>query len=247
MSRLATDWAWKTNPGSSSLKLILLSMADRADEETLCYPSIDRLVADTCLNKKTVQAGILKLIELGFIRDTGERKGATGRVRVFALNVTENGNVPKIGNIPKNGVLNDPKNGIQNLSVNQLYNQEREKPAATAFSPSSKQKPDNQELTINSPLGGLGFMGKFPMHETWVPGDEFLRQSAIQGIILTTPPTEQELAEFRIYWQAEGKAFHQAQWEQKLARRIQQTRQGRSQVAEQVPHWNSPESWKEFL
>lgn len=38
MSRHATDWAWETDPGSSSLKLILLSMADRADEYNLCYP-----------------------------------------------------------------------------------------------------------------------------------------------------------------------------------------------------------------
>lgn len=52
MSRHATDWAWETDPGSSSLKLILLSMADRADEYNLCYPSIERLVKDTCLNKK---------------------------------------------------------------------------------------------------------------------------------------------------------------------------------------------------
>lgn len=56
MSRHATDWAWETDPGSSSLKLILLSMADRADEYNLCYPSIERLVKDTCLNKKTVVA-----------------------------------------------------------------------------------------------------------------------------------------------------------------------------------------------
>ncbi len=40
MSRHATDWAWETDPGSSSLKLILLSMADRADEYNLCYPTI---------------------------------------------------------------------------------------------------------------------------------------------------------------------------------------------------------------
>lgn len=40
MSRHATDWAWETDPGSSSLKLILLSMADRADEYNLCYQSV---------------------------------------------------------------------------------------------------------------------------------------------------------------------------------------------------------------
>ncbi|TKU19647.1 helix-turn-helix domain-containing protein, partial [Citrobacter sp. wls829] len=108
MSRHATEWAWKTNPGSSSLKLILLSMADRADEYNLCYPSIERLVTDTSLNKKTVQSGLISLIGMGLISDTGERKGATRRVRVFSLNIPKNGNVTNIGNIPKNGKLNDP-------------------------------------------------------------------------------------------------------------------------------------------
>jgi DNA replication protein DnaT len=93
MSRHATDWAWETDPGSSSLKLILLSMADRADEYNLCYPSIERLVKDTCLNKKTVQAGLISLMKMGLISDTGERKGATKRVRVFSLNITKNGNI----------------------------------------------------------------------------------------------------------------------------------------------------------
>ncbi|MCV5117067.1 primosomal protein, partial [Escherichia coli] len=79
--------------------------------------------------------------KMGLISDTGERKGATKRVRVFSLNITkkgnikgnlegcnepENGNVPEHGNIPKNGMLNDPKNGIQNQSYNQSFNQERE-------------------------------------------------------------------------------------------------------------------------
>ena len=68
MSRHATDWAWETDPGSSSLKLILLSMADRADEYNLCYPSIERLVKDTCLNKKTVQAGLISLMKMGLFQ-----------------------------------------------------------------------------------------------------------------------------------------------------------------------------------
>ncbi|MDY9077121.1 primosomal protein, partial [Escherichia coli] len=72
------------------------------------------------------------------ISDTGERKGATKRVRVFSLNITKNGNIkgnreggndtesgniPKNGmlNDPKNGMLNDPKNGIQNQSYNQSF------------------------------------------------------------------------------------------------------------------------------
>ncbi|AXZ02364.1 DnaT-like ssDNA-binding domain-containing protein [Escherichia coli] len=271
MSRHATDWAWETDPGSSSLKLILLSMADRADEYNLCYPSIERLVKDTCLNKKTVQAGLISLMKMGLISDTGERKGATKRVRVFSLNitkngnikgnreggnepengnVTENGNIPKNGmlNDPKNGMLNDPKNGIQNQSYNQSFNQERE--SRTKNGDSVPHDPDANNAVMNNfvPPGGPGQLGKFVMHEQWQPSDDFLRKSSLQGIYLDSLPTAQELAEFRIYWMAEGKAYHQAQWEQKLARRLQISRQKQSTLPDNnVPHWNSPEAWEDFL
>ncbi|HDW3682795.1 TPA: helix-turn-helix domain-containing protein [Escherichia coli] len=279
MSRHATDWAWETDPGSSSLKLILLSMADRADEYNLCYPSIERLVKDTCLNKKTVQAGLISLMKMGLISDTGERKGATKRVRVFSLNitkngnikgnreggnepengnVTENGNIPKNGmlndpkngmlNDPKNGMLNDPKNGIQNQSYNQSFNQERE--SRTKSGDSVPHDPGANNAVMNNfvPPGGSGQLGKFVMHEQWQPSDDFLRKSSLQGIYLDSLPTAQELAEFRIYWMAEGKAYHQAQWEQKLARRLQISRQKQSTLPDNnVPHWNSPEAWEDFL
>ena len=279
MSRHATDWAWETDPGSSSLKLILLSMADRADEYNLCYPSIERLVKDTCLNKKTVQAGLISLMKMGLISDTGERKGATKRVRVFSLNiikngnikgnreggnepengnVTENGNIPKNGmlndpkngmlNDPKNGMLNDPKNGIQNQSYNQSFNQERE--SRTKNGDSVPHDPGANNAVMNNfvPPGGPGQLGKFVMHEQWQPSDDFLRKSSLQGIYLDSLPTAQELAEFRIYWMAEGKAYHQAQWEQKLARRLQISRQKQSTLPDNnVPHWNSPEAWEDFL
>ncbi|EET8627873.1 primosomal protein [Escherichia coli] len=279
MSRHATDWAWETDPGSSSLKLILLSMADRADEYNLCYPSIERLVKDTCLNKKTVQAGLISLMKMGLISDIGDRKGATKRVRVFSLNitkngnikgnreggnepengnVTENGNIPKNGmlndpkngmlNDPKNGMLNDPKNGIQNQSYNQSFNQERE--SRTKNGDSVHHDPGANNAVMNNfvPPGGPGQLGKFVMHEQWQPSDDFLRKSSLQGIYLDSLPTAQELAEFRIYWMAEGKAYHQAQWEQKLARRLQISRQKQSTLPDNnVPHWNSPEAWEDFL
>ncbi|HAN5029015.1 TPA: primosomal protein [Escherichia coli] len=244
MSRHATDWAWETDPGSSSLKLILLSMADRADEYNLCYPSIERLVKDTCLNKKTVQAGLISLMKMGLISDTGERKGATKRVRVFSLNITKNGML----NDPKNGMLNDPKNGIQNQSYNQSFNQERESRTKTGDSVPHDPGANNAVMNNFVPPGGIGQLGKFVMHEQWQPSDDFLRKSSLQGIYLDSLPTAQELAEFRIYWMAEGKAYHQAQWEQKLARRLQISRQKQSTLPDNnVPHWNSPEAWEDFL
>jgi hypothetical protein len=128
MSRHAIDWVWKQDIKPATLKLLMLSIADRADEDNCAFPSIARLVKDTGLNNKTAQAGVNKLIEQGYVVDTGKRRGPTMRVRVLKilmLSVSEMEAQPSILNTPKNGHIsqdtppqspdckasNDPKNG----------------------------------------------------------------------------------------------------------------------------------------
>ncbi|XPV77719.1 MAG: helix-turn-helix domain-containing protein [Desulfovibrio sp.] len=107
MSVDAMQWAWKQNL-RPLCKLVLLSLADRADERHRCFPSAARLVEDTGANKKTVYAALSELREAGLIRETGERTGRTKQVRIYALvgvcgrekqtqkrNTTKNGTVPE--------------------------------------------------------------------------------------------------------------------------------------------------------
>lgn len=133
MSRIATDWAWNCKAPSSSAKLVLLAFADRADEHHQCYPSIERIVSDTGLNRKTIIKVIQTLETEGFISDTGERKGATQQVKVYRLNIAENstktGTVPKLEQFQKRNSTNitskesqfypsnSPKIGTQNQSI----------------------------------------------------------------------------------------------------------------------------------
>ncbi len=85
MSLDASRWACQQRCGKGVVKLVLMSMADRADEAHCCYPSIVRLVRDTELNRKTVQSAIAQLVKLGLIRDTGKRRGHTGKVKIYQL------------------------------------------------------------------------------------------------------------------------------------------------------------------
>ncbi|RSO00911.1 helix-turn-helix domain-containing protein [Acinetobacter pittii] len=92
MSLDATVWAWKkkftqAKGGSSPAlkKLVLLSMADRADEQHCCYPSSKRLADDCQINKKTLFKILDELCSEGLIFDTGERKGRTKQVIVYRL------------------------------------------------------------------------------------------------------------------------------------------------------------------
>lgn len=127
MSRKATDWAWRFPAPSSTVKLVLLALADRADEKSRCFPSIERLERDTGLNRKTIIKAIAKLCNAGALSDTGQRKGATQRVKVYRLN-TELETAPKTElfqkrNDSKNGTLNSTKNGTLNSTKNGTQNQ----------------------------------------------------------------------------------------------------------------------------
>ncbi|MGN2485539.1 helix-turn-helix domain-containing protein [Acinetobacter calcoaceticus] len=157
MSIDATRWSWTASVKTSAQRLVLLSLADRAGEEHTAWPSIDRLAADTMLDKKTVQKVILELIKLGLVCDTGERAGPTKRVRILKLNgvkgreeynqnldnsgskndTESRTNTPRSGNIkysqkrndsdngniPENGILNNPKNGTLNVPNFGVQNQ----------------------------------------------------------------------------------------------------------------------------
>ncbi len=77
---------------------------------------------------------------------------------------------------------------------------------------------DEPNVPIRAPSG------KFALYNNWQPDPDFLRQAALWGIALHEPVTHQELAAFIAYWQAEGRVFHQVQWQQKLARHLQVSR-----------------------
>lgn len=144
MSVCATMYVWKLTKEkvTSTEKLVLLSMADRANEAHECWPSKVRLAADTLLDLKTVKSAISKLVDKGILVDTGEKKGKLKRISVYKIigvdgreeahnpnrpnigtikNETEviNSNRPETGTInrPNIGTINRPKNGSLNLSV----------------------------------------------------------------------------------------------------------------------------------
>ncbi|WP_334354359.1 DnaT-like ssDNA-binding domain-containing protein [Enterobacter hormaechei] len=86
--------------------------------------------------------------------------------------------------------------------------------------------PDANNAMLNGYVapGGIGEFGKFQMHDNWKPDHQFTRRASQWGVNLKTEITPFELADFITYWKAEGKAFHHDQWQQKLARSVQQSR-----------------------
>lgn len=110
MSNEAITWALEQPVPKSSAKFVLVVMANLAGDNMTCWPSYKHLTDATAQDVKTVQAGLRRLREEGFITDTGERKGSTGQVIVYRLNTTEFGGVQPLAKTPEIP-CNTTKNG----------------------------------------------------------------------------------------------------------------------------------------
>ena len=85
MSNEAINWALAQQGLRSSEKFVLLVLANRANAEWLCWPSLAALQSDTCLNRKTIIAALERLSEHGLIIDNEERKGRTNQIIVYRV------------------------------------------------------------------------------------------------------------------------------------------------------------------
>lgn len=136
MSIRALSQAFDSLLGNSSLKSVVIALADRADDKTgLCFPSIADTIQRTELNRKTVIASMKFLRDRKIIVDTGMRVGTTKQIPVWKFSLdaltefsskkhAENGTgsesttgtVLSSGNIP---LLheNSPESGTRNHQV----------------------------------------------------------------------------------------------------------------------------------
>lgn len=109
MSNEAINWAFTQPIKHSTAKFVLVAMANHAgDGDWLAWPSVVSLTEATGQDRKTVLENLKRLTAMGYITDTGVRKGATKQVPVYRLNRdpkpveqyqkrddSENGTVPK--------------------------------------------------------------------------------------------------------------------------------------------------------
>jgi hypothetical protein len=107
MSVEAITWALGIKVDRSTAKFVLVAMANCANSDMTCWPSIQYLSDATCQDRKTVLENTKRLKEAGLIVDTDLRKGRTGQVVVYQLKNTENGTTkePRKRNSPENGTV----------------------------------------------------------------------------------------------------------------------------------------------
>jgi hypothetical protein len=155
MSLDATLSTWKLPKSlvTSTEKLFLLSCADRAGEEGECWPSIRRLAADTCMDRKTIIDVRQSCIQKGLLEYTGEKRGRTKSVEVMRLTYinqrgessTENGTPSNLSSTENGTAKQYRKRDTESLSNNLPYLKEKnlikkEKPTPIPTTQSSPKK-----------------------------------------------------------------------------------------------------------
>jgi hypothetical protein len=105
MSVEAITWALAQPVKQSSAKFVLVILANRADGDMICWPSMTDICKQTSQDRKTVLENMRRLRDSGFIEDTGIRKGSTGQVIVYRLKT------PEIGTVKEAQKRNGSENG----------------------------------------------------------------------------------------------------------------------------------------
>jgi hypothetical protein len=106
MSHKATNWAAELRGIPPMAKLVLLRLADRADEESgICYPSQRLIAAECCITERTVRNAITDLIACGLviIHTPSTAKGDSTRYRLTFATPPE----PHSGGEPHSGEEQD--------------------------------------------------------------------------------------------------------------------------------------------
>lgn len=107
MSVQAITWAYKQSVSSSGAKFLLVTLANYADADGVCWPGVSRLADDMSANRKSILKWTHELINLYLI--TVEKRGGFGAGRapnIYKLAFQQspgNGTLPQQS--PENGTL----------------------------------------------------------------------------------------------------------------------------------------------
>ncbi len=90
MSFKAMSWATSIKTGSPTKKLILLMLADRANAEGFCWPSMKTLMADCEMSREAISRNIKQMEESDFLHITKHNNKGQWKNNVYHLHVTLN-------------------------------------------------------------------------------------------------------------------------------------------------------------
>ncbi len=162
-------------------RLIMLALADHADDAGRCYPSIARLCQRTGLGERAVQGNIRALVAAGFI--TVVPNAGQGLANLYFVRATPASDAPPQEMHPRRRCTSTPASRA-------------ETPAADAPKPSRTTIEPSEEPPVGPPAVKLPDKARLP--EDWALSDEgwaYARSQQIPDEVI-----RDEAAGFHAYW-----------------------------------------------
>jgi len=154
MSVEAITWALGQGLDRSSAKFVLVVMANCANHDMTCWPSVKYLSDATGQDRKTVLGNMARLLEQEYIIDTGYRRGRTGQIPVYVLNVNK---------VPGVNLQSEPDGGDDDYSAQNSGNQHANNSAENGTVKQSQKRNSTENGTVPFFRGNSTV---FPMKES---------------------------------------------------------------------------------
>lgn len=230
--------------GNSLRKLVLIKLADNANDKGECWPSYQH-IADQCeCSKSAVRNHIDALEDMGLIKRenrVGVNNGKGNTSNVYYLNLDVTPMPPKSTGVCHEIAPPMPSDGTPPMP-----------PDGTRISHSFEPVTEPDSLSARGQFIseaakrriGISPNGEIPFPPAFKPSADHIAIASEKGINIET-----ELLNFRDYHQARGTKL--IDWNSAFRVWLRNARvnplSGRQRSEPDSPHWNSPEGWKDFI
>ncbi|ARP88618.1 hypothetical protein CAL13_08775 [Bordetella genomosp. 9] len=189
--------AWKLQGLSSTQKLVLLSLADNANDQGECYPSLAQICARTCLSERAVRGAIRALEDMGYVKSVSR----LGTSTMYHLTTTPAHGAPPAGNAPRQEM---PPRGAPDAALPR--HDVPPTPARGAPKPSINRQLNHHLTVTKRRVKGGGFDAAQIELPDWLPADAWAKWVKHRREIkkaLTEETTKQQIAKLH-EWHEQG-------------------------------------------
>lgn len=230
--------------GNSLRKLVLIKLADNANDKGECWPSYQH-IADQCeCSKSAVRNHIDALEDMGLIKRenrVGVNNGKGNTSNVYYLNLDVTPMPPKSTGVCHEIAPPMPSDGTPPMPPDGTRTSHSFEPVTEPDSLSARGQFISEAAKRRI---GISPNGEIPFPPAFKPSADHVAIASEKGINIET-----ELLNFRDYHQARGTKL--IDWSSAFRVWLRNARvnplSGRQRSEPDSPHWNSPEGWKDFI
>ena len=230
--------------GNSLRKLVLIKLADNANDKGECWPSYQH-IADQCeCSKSAVRNHIDALEDMGLLKRenrVGVNNGKGNTSNVYYLNLDVTPMPPKSTGVCHEIAPPMPSDGTPPMPPDGTRTSHSFEPVTEPDSLSARGQFISEAAKRRI---GISLNGEIPFPPAFKPSADHIAIASEKGINIET-----ELLNFRDYHQARGTKL--IDWNSAFRVWLRNARvnplSGRQRSEPDSPHWNSPEGWKDFL